>query len=353
MNRREYLRTGLVAAGATTVAGCSSLLKTEPIGAAPPVLEDRPDAVYVPTHVEGMKMVDTAETGRYTFALTYSFPHRFWIVTGQDRERVDIGDNDAMHLMLSVWDTETGTVVPNGDLRVTVTRDGEPVTSKSLWPMLSQNMGLHFGDNVSLSGEGTYEVEASIGPMSTRRTGQFQGAFGEPASVSFSLEFSREALEEISYERLDRAGERDAVEPMGMEMMPNGQLPEPGQLPGRVLSTQTSGDGRFVVTALEEPPAGIDAAGTYLAVSARTPYNRYPLPFMSLSARLERDGDVLFDDDCVATFDPALNYHYGAAVDAVESGDTLRLAVGAPPQIARHEGYETAFFEMDDMELTV
>jgi hypothetical protein len=140
---------------------------------------------------------------------------------------------------------------------------------------------------------------------------------------------------------------------MEMGMLPSSQLPEAERLPGRVLGTSTSGDGRFVVTALEEPPAGVDASGTYVAVSARTPYNRYPLPFMSLSARHERDGDVLFDGDCVATFDPELNYHYGAAVDSVESGDTLQLSVGAPPQIARHEGYETAFFEMDDMELTV
>jgi hypothetical protein len=37
----------------------------------------------------------------------------------------------------------------------------------------------------------------------------------------------------------------------------------------------------------------------------------------------------------------------------VESGDTLELRVTTPPQVARHEGYETAFLEMPPTELTL
>jgi hypothetical protein len=32
----------------------------------------------------------------------------------------------------------------------------------------------------------------------------------------------------------------------------------------------------------------------------------------------------------------------------VESSDELTITVDPPPQTARHEGYETAFFEMSD-----
>lgn len=53
MDRRRFLRASASVATALPPAGCSSLFETEPMGAAPPVLEDRPDAVYVPTHVEG------------------------------------------------------------------------------------------------------------------------------------------------------------------------------------------------------------------------------------------------------------------------------------------------------------
>lgn len=300
-----------------------------------------------------MKIADTTSAGRLQVALSYSFPHRFWIVTGQERERVEIQSDDSVHLMLSAWDEETGTVVPAGDLRVEITRDDESITSKSMWPMLSQNMGLHFGDNVALPDEGTYTVDVTIAPLSTRRTGAFRDAFGESVSETLPLEFDREELEEVMFEELDRAGERDAVDPMEMETMPIAQLPSPDQLPGRVLGDATSGDGVFVAVALEEPPEGIDEDGSYLAISARTPYNRYPLPFTSLSAHLEGSGETIVDDDAVATFDPDLGYHYGVVADDLDSGETLGISVGAPPQVARHEGYETAFFDMDDMEITL
>jgi hypothetical protein len=74
---------------------------------------------------------------------------------------------------------------------------------------------------------------------------------------------------------------------------------------------------------------------------------------MSLSASLERDGSTIFDGSLPAAIDPERNYHYGATVDGIESGDELTITVDAPPQAARHEGYETAFLDMDAMDLTL
>jgi hypothetical protein len=353
MNRRRFLQCAGLAGGVSTT-GCLSQLgfETRP-GNEPPIVENRPDAVYYPSHVEGMEMAAMGEAGPYQCAVTYSFPHRFWLVTGQDRERVDVESDDSLHLMLSLWDAETGVVPPSNSLDLAVERDGETVAEKPPWPMLSQNMGFHFGDNVALTGDGTYTANVRVGPLQTRRTGAFRDRFGEAASASLEFEFSQGALDELRFEELQNRGVEGAVEPMEMEMMPLAQLPEPDGLPGRQVGEATSGDGRFVVTALDEPPAGVEASGTYLAVSARTPYNRYPLPFMGLSATLTRDGDTVFDDALTPTLDPDLDYHYGATVDGVESGDALELSVGAPPQVARHEGYETAFFDMQRMELTV
>jgi hypothetical protein len=73
---------------------------------------------------------------------------------------------------------------------------------------------------------------------------------------------------------------------------------------------------------------------------------------MSLSATVTRDGTATFDDVLAPTFDPDLGYHYGAVAD-VQSGDDLALSVDLPPQVARHEGYETAFFSFDEMSLSV
>ncbi|PSP75376.1 hypothetical protein BRC70_01710 [Halobacteriales archaeon QH_6_68_27] len=312
MDRRAFLAAG-AAAAATGTAGCRSMFETRS-ARSPPLVDDRPDAVYVPTHTEGMAMVGTAEAGDYRVGLTYSFPHRFWTVDADRTNKVEIQGSNSAHLMGTVWDPETGTVVPNSSVEATVTRDGETFVDRGLWPMLSQNMGVHAGDNVGLDGDGTYEVTYDIGPLSARTTGAFAGKFGELESATFTLEFEESTLRDLPFERLtDREGDPGAVDPMDME---------------------------------------IESDGSYLAVSARTPYNRYPLPFMALSATLTRDGESAFEGALQPTFDPDLGYHYGAAADP-RDGDDLRLVIDVAPQLARHEGYETAFLDFDPMDLTL
>ncbi|QLH77109.1 hypothetical protein HZS55_07285 [Halosimplex rubrum] len=352
MHRRRFLAAG-AAAASVGLAGCRSLFQTRS-ARSPPLVEDRPDAVYVPSHVEGMEMVGMGSAGDFRVALTYSYPHRFWLVSGDSTEKVEIEGSDSLHLMTTVWDPETETVLPHGSVTATITLDGETLTSgKSLWPMLSQNMGVHAGDNLELDGAGTYDVDVTVPPLPTRRAGAFDGRFDELGNASFSLEFSQSALEEISYETLpDRQGERDALDPMSMDMMPVSATPAPGEMPGTVVGEGSSGDARFVVARLESPPAGVDGEGSYLAVSMRTPYNGNPIPQASLSATVTRDGTTRYDGSLTPTVDPDLGYHYGAVAD-VESGDDLTLSVDAVPQIARHEGYETAFLSFDELSLTV
>ncbi len=352
MDRRSFLRAGGGLA-ATAVAGClEGVFETQSVYAPPPVVEDRPDAVYVPTHTEGMEMIGTATEKWYTVGLMFSFPHRFWNVTSRDTQKVTIGDDDSIHLMASLWDTETETVPPNANLRVEIERDGERVVTKPLWPMLSQNMGYHFGDNVALSRDGTYTVTVRVGPIDARRTGNLRGQFGESASFTVTFDYSQEQRDEISFEELpERKGQPGALDPMEMEL-PSTQLPPGSELPGSPVGEAESGDGRFLVRRLDAPPEGIDGSDPYLAVSPRTPYNRHPLPFMSLSGTIERDGNAVFEGALSPTIDPGLGYHYGTVADA-RPGDALALTVDTPPQVSRHEGYETAFFDTPPMEFSL
>ncbi len=355
MDRRTFLRTGMAATVSSTLAGCSSLFTVQ-TGARermPPLPEDRPESVYYPSHIEGMKMVGTSrkDAAGYACALTYSYPHRFWTVTGNRTKKVSIADDDSLHLMVSVWDTETGTYVMDANPSITVSQGDDSVMTLTPWMMLSQNMGFHAGDNVALPGAGEYSVTVDVPPTAARRTGAFEGRFASQHSFEFTLTYDPQEMDDIRFERLDeRAGKRGAVEPMAMET-PLSLAPERSALPGRLLGTVRTGDGVFVVTALDG--ASRFGNGTYLAVSARTPYNRYVLPAMSVSARV-LDGDTtVFDGPLRATLDPALNYHYGNTVEGIESGDRVELVVDAPPQVARHEGYETAFLDMPSKTLTV
>jgi hypothetical protein len=348
MRRRAALRvggSGVVLALAGCVGGDSSSPEVD--DPSPPWSRD--DAVYHPGHTRGMNMLDSARLDRRRVALTYTYTERFWTVTGAQTQRVAVeSEYNAIHLMASVWDAETGTVLPvDSGLNVTVKRDGGRLGRRALWPMLSQRMGFHFGDNISFPEQGEYTLTVDIGETTLQRPDGSETRFESGDPVEFEFRFHRVTRNRIGISKnFDVRGERTAAEPMEMGMIPLSVAPSTDELPGRTLGTETSGDAVFAVTAAESP------GGTYLAVSPRTPHNRFVLPLMSLSMRVDRGGTTVFDGPLPGRVDPNRRYHYGAVVDRLESGDELTVSVDTPPQAARHAGYETAFLEMPDITVT-
>jgi hypothetical protein len=256
--------------------------------------------------------------------------------------------------MAVIWDPETNTVLPEAGVSVEVARDGELVSQEVIYPMLSQRMGFHWGGNFGLAGDGEYVARVSIGGLGVRRTGAFAGRFGEPATIEVPFAFTEEQRSKISAEPIEEYGQRGALKPMEMGMMPQARAPAEDALPGEFLGRTTSDDAVFLSTVLSGGAADRFDADRYLAVSARTPYNRTVLPSMAVSATVSRDGSTAFEGRLRRTLDPELGYHYGAALDgSLQDGDELTVAVTTPPQVARHEGYERAFLEMEPMTLTV
>lgn len=365
MERRDFLRTSAVGL-VTGLAGCTSTFggqsgTTQQTGTTTEgsvgdanftTVANREEKVYYPTHKDEMMMLGMGTSGRYKVGLMYSLPHTFWTITGQNTNRVQVGGGTTAHFMATIWDEETKTVLPTANVSAEITKDGETVDSRDLWPMLSQNMGYHFGDNLSLDGDGTYTAKLDVGAMQAERMGELQGAFGEGATVEVEFDHSRSKLGDLGYTNLpDKQGKPGAISPMKMMDMPIAQVPKKEDLPGTGLAAGASGDAKFLVLTTDENPHFVADAKSYLAVSPRTPYNRYPLPLMGLSATLTRGGNTVYEGDLEAVLDPELGYHYGTAVDNLESGDQLTLSVNAPPQVARHEGYETAFVQMSKMEM--
>jgi hypothetical protein len=344
MNRRAFLASGS-AVGLASLAGCLSVRSESPETTLAPPWR-REGEVYHPGHRIGMRMLGTAQTGNLTVGLSYSYPDRFWTVSGRRRNRVGIEQkNDSIHLMASVWDTETETVFPMASgLRVQVESGGDSVTQRALWPMLTQNMGFHFGDNVLIPEWGEHTITVDIGSPSLRRRGDLRDSFEGAETVSFDVNLQLSKRNQIDVARQStRRGNHAAVEPMEMAMQPLSFAPSTTALPGRLLGRPTSGDGVFVVTAEDST----------LVVSPRTPFNGFVLPLMSLSARIDRDGQTAAEGQLTPAIDSTRNYHYRLPVDSLQSGDQLTLSVVAPPQTARHIGYESAFLEMDEMTMTV
>ncbi|VTT86132.1 hypothetical protein DM2_2170 [Halorubrum sp. DM2] len=405
-SRRRVLALGATA-GAGALGGCLTDFGDD--GAAPslPRVEDPPAATYVPTHFEAMRRLDPVEAGEYLLEPRVTYPHRFWNVTGDRVEAAAPTDDHDVHLMVTVRDAETGRILPaETGLRVTVGREGESGTPHTPWPMVSQEMGFHFGDNLSLGGDGTYEATVRVGAVDARKTGSFAGRFAEPATGSFTFEYDRAFRESVigdivyvqeesdwgvpgamangplggdggrSYGDADRGGpdfvdaqRQDAEvdhrgEPRwearvgdrryGTYWRPpeEGELPPAAHLPGRLQGEPVVGDALLATALLPAGSRFVDGDERYLLVSPRTPYNRSMLPMAALDYAVRRDGTAVASGALDPALDDAVGYHYGTALDDVASGDRLTLSVATAPNVSRHAGYETALLETGEATLT-
>ncbi len=376
MNRRSFLAT-VGTTGTLATAGCLEALGFEERSAwrDPPLVDDRPDAVYMPAATEEMGVYGADDDGEYAIELSYTFPHRFWTVSGTETNRVVVELEDTMHLMVTAWDAQTGHVLP-ADMYMEIYResDGELVTDLNLWAMLSQRMGFHYGDNVELPEEGAYRARVSVGPLDATPLGSFDGRFEEATTLEVGFEYERSDVHDLAFDEIDhdRRGERAALELMDHADHDHGDgdhdhddgdhdpmevatpllaAPPVEDLPGTHCGTERTGDAKL--SALEVEDDSLSEEGSYLLVTARTPYNDVVLPFTSLSLTLERNGEAVLEDEPLSeSIHDELGHHYGAGID-LEDGDELTVAVENPPGVARHDGYETAFFEFEDVSFTV
>ena len=379
-------------------------------GAAPslPTVEDPPAATYVPTHFEAMRRLDPVEAGDYLLEPMITYPHRFWNVTGDRVEAAAPTDDDDVHLMVTVRDAESGRILPaSTGIRVTVGREGESGTPNAPWPMVSQEMGFHFGDNLSLGGDGTYEATVRVGAIDARKTGSFAGRFAEPATGSFSFEYDQAFRESVvgdivyvqeesdwgargamanhavgrgggrsygdaSHEGPDHvdAQEQDADrdhrgEPRWEARVGDrrygtywrspaeGELPPAAHLPGALQGEPVVGDALLATALLPPGSRFVDGDERYLLVSPRTPYNRSMLPMAAIDYAVRRGGSAVASGALDPALDSEVGYHYGAALGDVASGDSLSLSVATAPNVSRHAGYETALLETGEASLAL
>jgi hypothetical protein len=357
MRRRSYLRVLSTGAAAASLAGCRSLVGGSASGdgdrTLPPVLDERPAGVYRPTHASGVRVAGIADAGEFRFALLYSYPGRFWEVVGQQTYRRSVEVDDSIHLMTLVWDPDTGLVLPEVGLTAEIRQDGDLVAREAVYAMLSQRLGFHYGDNFALPGDGEYTVDISVGGLQIRRTGAFEGRFGDPASVSIGLPYSSAERDTIPSRRPDDTGAGGALSPADIEGVP--AVRPPTDVPGRHLGQRSTDGARLDARVLTGDPAarrGATGNEVYLVVRSRTPHSGLLLPAMGLEAAIERDGERRFEGTLSRTMDAELGYHYGASVPPLTERDQLTVEVLSPPQVARHEGYETAFMEMPPVSWT-
>ncbi|EJN56993.1 DUF7350 domain-containing protein [Halogranum rubrum] len=140
---------------------------------------------------------------------------------------------------------------------------------------------------------------------------------------------------------------------MNMKEVPEPTAPPKDKLPGRLVATESSGDATFLIAVTEGNSRFTPGSGAGLIVSPRTPYNRVLLPRMALSATVMRDGNIVSQGNLQTTLDPQLSLYYAANIEDLNPGDTVTIEIDSPPQLARHDGYETAFLDMQPIRFTL
>jgi|APHM01.1.fsa_nt_gi hypothetical protein len=367
MRRRDYLSAlGVVTTG--VVAGCAgggtdgdetdvaSQAETEDHDEEESAVGDAPDGVYVPDHATAMTMEGMERDGDFQFSAMLSSPEVFYFIEGTEVTPSEVLDGHNVHMMASVWDPETEIALPETGLSVEVLDAAdEVVTQEVIYPMLSQRMGFHYGGNFELPEPGEYTVRVSVGGMEIERTRGFDGRFGDPASVDIPLSWGESKPEQFTDSDPANAGEPGALSPMSMGMRPTGSLPASEQMPGTVLGQSMTDGAQLLAGVVTGTPLGGDRS--YLYVSPRTPYNRFPLPSMSIETTVQgaQSGG---SERLTRRLDPEIGYHYGVSVSetaaqSLTSGEaTLDISPSLPPQVTRHAGYQTAFIEMDTITIS-
>lgn len=357
MHRRRFV-AAVGAAGASVLAGCSSQADDDGPPVEPVSRSELPEGAYVPRHVDPMEMVGMTMDDGVHVMLSYTTPHEFWTVTGERTNQAEVQDADAMHLMVSAWDGETGLVPPDVEPTITAVRDGESLPEVAPWPMLSQPMGFHFGDNVTYDEAGEYRFEVSFSATSATAPTELAERF-EARTVEFTADLDPSDADDLEPTwNEDDYAEAGAVEPMSMEMdgmsMQTPQQPPVESLPGDPPAIQHTDDVALTVATADPAVVGADHdEAQHLVVPARTRYNRYPVPNVDLSATVTRDGESVADVELSEGVHGDYGHYYGAGVPALEAGDEVEVAVETPSQATRHEGYERAFLSHEPVTFTL
>jgi len=357
MDRRQFLAA--TAAGLTTsAAGCVDAFESAAdttYGREPALVDPRPEAIYWPTHTEAMEMAGMGTTsGGRRVQLMYTFPHRFWRVfrsedgEGYEARIFEVEADDAVHLMAAVRDADSGVVLPVSSVNIAVTGGNNVNNRETIYPMLSQRMGFHYGDNYHLDGDGSYTAEVTVGGVTADRFGSFEGRLSEPETVAIDFEYSESGRNELDFQQYDdQAGQEGAVDPMEMGGLSLGTVRELG---GTSMGEALADDIRYRASLLEADRFG---ESPYLAVTTATRYNEFVVPGMGLSATVDgTDGETVLSESLTPALDPEIGFHYGLSAPGLTGQEALSVEVTTPTQLARHEGYETAFFSTPTVDLS-
>jgi hypothetical protein len=86
----------------------------------------------------------------------------FYVYNGTSYTELKPTKQTSFHLMVMLNDRTTGEALPYATVWASLSKNGKTVFNERQWPMLSEYMGPHYGNNVTLPGPGTYQLKLLV-----------------------------------------------------------------------------------------------------------------------------------------------------------------------------------------------
>ena len=114
----------------------------------------------------------------------------FYVYNGTREQEVKLPKHTSFHLMVMLNDSRTNVAIPYASVWATIRKAGKVVYDERQWPMLSEYMGPHYGNNVSLPGAGTYQLSLLVSPPVSARHVEYKSVWLKPHRVNVSFQWT-------------------------------------------------------------------------------------------------------------------------------------------------------------------
>jgi Fe2+ transport protein len=111
----------------------------------------------------------------------------FVVYDGTTEKLVKPSKRTSFHLMVMLSDDRTNYTIPYASVWATIRRGSKIVFDERQWPMISEYMGPHYGNNVTLPGPGTYQLSLLVSPPVSARHIEYAHIWLKPHRVNFTF----------------------------------------------------------------------------------------------------------------------------------------------------------------------
>jgi len=114
----------------------------------------------------------------------------FVVYDGTSERLIKPSARTSFHLMVMLTDDRTNFPIPYASVWATIRSGSKIVFDERQWPMLSEYMGPHYGNNVTLPGPGTYRLSLLVSPPVAARHIEYRNIWLKPHRVSFTFRWN-------------------------------------------------------------------------------------------------------------------------------------------------------------------